>query len=179
MANYKTLKPFILQYEGGFTNDPNDLGGATNKGVTLTTFRSHFGKDKTVEDLKKITDEQWDTIFLKGYWNKCKATDIKTQSVANMLVDWTYNAGINAIKRTQKLLGLVNDGIVGAKTINAINTYPNQRELFEKIKAIRIDYYQRICVARPTNQKFLKGWTNRTNAITYGYLKYNGKNVKN
>ena len=48
---------FILSWEGGFVNDQRDSGGATNKGVTLSTFQTVFGKDKTVKDLKNITDE--------------------------------------------------------------------------------------------------------------------------
>lgn len=37
MADAKILKPFILSWEGGYVNDPNDLGGHTNKGVTLAS----------------------------------------------------------------------------------------------------------------------------------------------
>ena len=43
--NWK-LKSFILSWEGGFVNDPRDPGGTTNKGITIVTFRSVFGKDK-------------------------------------------------------------------------------------------------------------------------------------
>lgn len=32
MADYRKLKPFILKWEGGYVNDKDDLGGATNKG---------------------------------------------------------------------------------------------------------------------------------------------------
>ena len=39
MAKSIKLIPFILQWEGGFVNDPADLGGATNKGVTIGTFK--------------------------------------------------------------------------------------------------------------------------------------------
>lgn len=57
MTAFDRLKQFILSWEGGFVNDPRDPGGATNKGVTLAKFREIYGKDKTVNDLKKITDE--------------------------------------------------------------------------------------------------------------------------
>ncbi len=48
------IKKFILSWEGGFANDPDDLGGATNSGVTLSTYRMYYGQDKTVEDLKNM-----------------------------------------------------------------------------------------------------------------------------
>ena len=39
MAKVNLLLPFILRWEGGFVNDPMDKGGATNKGVTIATWR--------------------------------------------------------------------------------------------------------------------------------------------
>ena len=41
MADIKKLIPFLLKWEGGFVNDPVDLGGATNKGITIKTFISY------------------------------------------------------------------------------------------------------------------------------------------
>ena len=63
MADYRRLVPFILKKEGGFVDDPDDLGGATNKGVTFATFQYYMGKNKTIDDLKHITDDQWMVIF--------------------------------------------------------------------------------------------------------------------
>ena len=93
MADYRKLKPFILRWEGGYINDQADLGKQTNKGVTLSTYRSVFGKNKTVSDLKKITDDQWEFIFKKFYWDKWKADDINDQNVATILVYWLWCSG--------------------------------------------------------------------------------------
>lgn len=41
MADINVLVPLILKWEGGFVNDPDDLGGATNMGVTLATYRQY------------------------------------------------------------------------------------------------------------------------------------------
>lgn len=166
MADYKKLVPFILKWEGGFANDPNDLGGATNKGVTLSTFRSVYGKNKTVNDLKKMTNEQWETIFKKYFWDKWKADEIKDQSVANILVDWFWSSGAYGIKIPQRVLGVSVDGIVGVKTIAAINSMAG-KSLFNLVKKERIEYINRICTSRPQNKKFKKGWLNRINAIKY------------
>ena len=166
MADYRKLKPFILRWEGGYINDQADLGKQTNKGVTLSTYRSVFGKNKTVSDLKKITDEQWCIIFKKFYWYKWKADDIKDQNVANILVDWLWCSGSYGIKIPQRVLGVSVDGIVGSKTIAAINARYG-RELFDTIKQERKDFIDRICQTRPQNRKFKNGWMNRINSLAY------------
>ena len=166
MADYRKLKPFILRWEGGYINDQADLGKQTNKGVTLSTYRSVFGKNKTVSDLKKITDDQWEFIFKKYYWDKWKADDIKDQNVANILVDWVWASGAYGIKIPQRVLGVDVDGIVGPKTIAAVNARDG-RELFDKIKQERKDFIDRICQTRPQNRKFKNGWMNRINSLAY------------
>ena len=173
MAKAEILKPFILSWEGGFANVAGDRGGATNKGVTIATFRSVFGQNKTVNDLKNITDEQWMTIFKKYFWNKWKADEIKTQAIANLLVDWVWASGAYGIKLPQKVLGVKIDGIVGEKTIAAINNYQNQQELFNKLWKERKDFFERI--GRGTQAKFLAGWLNRLNGIKFGFLYLNKK----
>ena len=166
MADYRKLKPFILRWEGGYINDQADLGKQTNKGVTLSTYRSVFGKNKTVSDLKKITDEQWEFIFKKFYWDKWKADDIKDQNVANILVDWLWCSGSYGIKIPQRVLGVSVDSSVGSKTIAAINARDG-RELFDTIKQERKDFIDRICQTRPQNRKFKNGWMNRINSLAY------------
>lgn len=170
MANSSKLVPFILQWEGGFVNDPDDLGGATNKGITIGTFTEYRRKKglsaPTVKDLKNISDAEWLDVFKSLYWDRWKADEIKSQSVANILVDWVWASGVHGIKRPQKLLGVVADGLVGAKTIAAINA-ADPRHLFDAIKADRAKFIDEICKARPKNEKYRKGWMNRINAIKY------------
>ena len=170
MADPKKLTPFILKWEGGFVNDPDDLGGATNKGITIGTF-GEYRKRKglpppTVQDIKNLTDDDWYEIFKTMYWDRWKADEIKSQSVANILVDWVWASGVHGIKRPQTILGVVPDGIVGKKTIAALNSAHPDR-LFEAIKTDRAKFIDEICKARPKNEKYRKGWMNRINAIKY------------
>ncbi len=59
MAKIEILSPFILSFEGGYVNHPNDKGGPTNKGVTIATWR-RVGYDKDgdgdidVDDLRLL-----------------------------------------------------------------------------------------------------------------------------
>lgn len=170
MADPKKLIPFILRWEGGFVNDPDDLGGATNKGITIGTFEAYCRKKgypkPTVERLKNISDDDWYEIFKTMYWDRWLGDEIKSQPVANILIDWVWASGVHGIKRPQTILGVVPDGIVGAKTIAALNAaYPER--LFEAIKADRTKFIDEICKARPKNEKYRKGWMNRINAIKY------------
>lgn len=172
MANVYKLAPWIFKWEGGFVNDPDDLGGATNMGVTISTWKQ-VGYDKDgdgdidVDDLHLLTREDVVNRVLKPhYWDRWKADDIKSQSVANILVDWVWASGAHGIKIPQRLLGVTVDGIVGPKTIAAVNAR-NPRELFDMIKIARFDFIEDICHKRPTNNKFKRGWMNRINDISY------------
>lgn len=171
MADINKLKPFILKWEGGFVDDPADLGGATNKGVTLKTYKQYCeNKGKpvpSVDDLKNLSDEEWTDIFRTMYWDKWKADQIENQSIANILVDWVWASGTHIIKRVQLILGVAADGVVGTSTLSVFNGYSSQQELFERIKQDRLDYVDEICRKRPANEKFRHGWSNRINAFKF------------
>lgn len=172
----KPLVAWIKSWEGGFVNDPDDLGGATNKGITLATFRAVYGKGKTVEDLKRLTDAQWEHIFRTKFWDRWKADSIRDVSVAYLLVQWVWGSGAYGIRVPQRVLGLDVDGIVGPKTIAAVNAR-NGRQLFDLLKAEKKAYFERICVSRPANRKFLKGWLRRLDSMNYRALTLNSGRV--
>lgn len=172
MANVSKLLPFILSWEGGYVNDPVDKGGATNMGVTIATWRK-VGYDKDgdgdidVDDLRLISkDDVLNRVLKPHYWDKWKADQIKSQSVANILVDWVWGSGANGIKIPQKLLGLTVDGIVGPKTLAAVNS-SDALVLFNTIKAEREAFLWRIVERDPTQKRFIKGWLNRLNALKF------------
>lgn len=168
MADYRKLIPFILRWEGGFAHDPDDLGGPTNKGVTLDTYKAYCRRKgypvPTVARLKALTEEQWEDIFKTMFWDRWQADRINSQAVANILVDWVWASGSYGIKIPQSVLGVTVDGIVGDKTIKVVNAQ-NPSVLFARIKKERLAFVERICRTRPQNRKFRHGWINRINAI--------------
>lgn len=191
MADVNILVPFILRWEGGFVNDPTDRGGATNMGVTIATWRS-VGYDKDgdgdidVDDLRLITKEDVVNRVLKPhYWDRWKADQIKSQSVANILVDWVWGSGAHGIKIPQRVLGVKDDGVVGPITLAAVNN-ANPKEFFNKIYEERVkflngivtrsvaDYEKKLGrkaaeaeLLKYTQKRFIKGWLNRLNSITF------------
>lgn len=172
MADVKILAPFILKWEGGFVDDPVDRGGATNKGVTIATWRQ-VGYDKDgdgdidVDDLRLLTqDDAIKRVLKPHYWDRWRADEIRSQSVANILVDWVWGSGAHGIKIPQRVLGVVQDGVVGPKTLAALNAQ-DPRAFFDKIKAEREAFFRGIVARSPSQNRFLKGWLNRLNDIKF------------
>lgn len=178
MAKIDILAPFILSWEGGYANDPDDPGGATNRGVTIGTWRQ-VGYDKDgdgdidVDDLKKITvADAVNRVMKPHFWDRWKADQIKSQSVANIVVDWVWASGKHGITEVQKILGVKVDGIVGPKTLGALNAQ-DPRALFDHIKRARLRFIDTVIKNRPTSEKYRKGWTRRLDYIRFGSLVHN------
>lgn len=171
MANVDRLVPHILKWEGGFVNDPDDLGGATNMGVTYKTYKLYCSRKgrpvPSVEQLKKLTKEEFTDILKSMYWDACKGDQIQSQSVANAIVDWAWNSGTyTAVKEIQQKLGLKADGIIGNITLAELNSR-SPLPLFGLIQQARLAFLDRICKARPANNKFLRGWHNRVKSLYF------------
>lgn len=170
MAGINKLVPIIFKLEGGKVNDPKDKGGATNMGVTISTWKSQgYDKDSDgdidIQDLWLATKQDVINI-LDIYWDKWQADKIQNQSIANILVDWVWGSGIWGIKIPQRLLGIQPDGIVGRLTISILNS-SNQKLLFDKIMISRREFLLNIVKNNPTQERFIKGWLNRLNSFTF------------
>lgn len=165
----RPLIAWIKAWEGGYANTPGDKGGPTNKGITLATFRSVYGQTKTIDDLKQLTEDQWEYIFRTHYWNRWRADEIKDTSVAFLLVSWVWGSGAYGVKVPQRVLGVDIDGVVGPETLTAINN-KDGKQLFELLKQEKKAYLERICTVTPANRKFLKGWLRRLSSFNYRSL---------
>ena len=190
MAQIEKLIPHILLWENGIKTLPgetlrqtydrakakgvikkkSDTGGPTLVGVTLITFqewRMSQGKPKPTEaDLAKLSYTEWLEVLKFLFWNRCEGDQIKSQPVANMFVDWVWHSGPLMIRKVQDIFSLRQDGIVGSKTLAALNAIPAQT-VFNRIKAARERHYRKIVANRQSQSVNLQGWLNRLGAIKF------------
>jgi len=175
MASFDAFFPTLLKHEGGFVNDPVDPGGATNKGVTMGTFKEcaqkYLGIAPTLDNLRALTDAQAGKIYKPLYWDKVCGDDIALQDLANIVFDFQVNAGGNASKLLQRVLNelgaapaLEVDGDIGPGTMAALKK-ADQTAVYRRYKQGRIDYYRDLVDKRPPLGKFLNGWLKRVNSF--------------
>lgn len=207
MASFENYIDTLIKHEGGWSNHKFDAGKETNLGITIATWQ-RYGYDKDgdqdidVDDLKVITIEDAAKVYKPKFWDRVGGDHIKSQAVANIVFDHAVNAGVSrAGKMVQAILnttfrkGLSIDGIIGPKTIAALNSVdPNQ--FHDEFKLLRKDYYNYLANnlklvrgfvkpflqslnIRPNDnfKAFIKGWLNRVNSFTdlfkkktFGYI---------
>lgn len=148
---FKKALAFVLKWEGGFVNDPDDKGGATNKGITQNTYNSYLkSKGMQAKSVRYITQAEVEDIYYKQYWLK-SGCEKMSKKFAVLCFDTAVNMGTGIVKAT----GMTrNEEFLKA----AVYKFPEKY-----IEAKRAKYYE---FAKYGNQKkFLNGWLNRLNAV--------------
>ena len=147
---------FTLQQEGGFVNDPRDPGGATNKGITLATYR-RWVPDATEDALRHISDADVARIYRAGYWSPIRGADLPA-GVDLMAFDFGVNAGPGrSAKMLQRAAGVAEDGAIGPVTLAAVRDVP-VAEMVRLLSDLQRTYY-----ATLANFGFFgRGWLART-----------------
>lgn len=97
MTFEKALK-FVLKWEGGYSNHKDDVGGATNKGITQATYNTWlYSKGKNLKDVRNITDEEVKQIYYENYWLKA-GCDKMSEKFAILAFDTAVNMGVSRVK---------------------------------------------------------------------------------
>jgi lysozyme family protein len=156
VGNFDPSLKFTLKFEGGFVNNPNDPGGATNLGVTIGTLSTVLGHQATIAEVKALTPETVGPIYRLRYWNVVKADNLPI-GVDLAVFDFGVHSGPrNAVKHLQRVLGLSDDGDVGDMTIkNAAKA--DSKALIKAICADRMAMLKSLKVFK----SFAKGLTSR------------------
>ena len=160
---------FVLRWEGGFVDDPDDRGGATNKGCTQAVYddwreRKHYDK----RSVREIEDGEVKQIYLEQYWkpSRCQSLDFPMSLI---LFDSAVNHGVGrAVKLLQAVLNVTQDGHFGPATMAAYDfleeCHGTCHVAGQYLKA-REAFYMAIVESKPSQGKFLRGWLNRLNDL--------------
>lgn len=163
----------VLKWEGGYSNDKYDKGGATMRGITTSRYRAYrLAKGKLPRSVKKVTDAELRDIYRTYYWNPVWGSQLPP-GLDICVFDFGVNSGpTRAIRFLQRALGVRDDGEMGPITLEAI------RGLSDSYveKTIR-----EICDARrtfvrgiDTYWRFGRGWENRIAGIRRACLERAG-----
>ena len=179
MQTVRQIAEEIVAREGGFVNDPDDPGRATNFGVTIHTMR-RLGLDLTgdgvvsVADVRALSRRQAVDIFITHYYERPRIAEMP-EALQPSLFDMYVNAGGNAVKILQRLLnemgfGVTVDGAIGPQSLKASHeaARPDPLALRDAYGVARRNYYFRLADGRPASRKYARttagdkgGWIRR------------------
>ena len=179
MHSVESIAAEIVRREGGYVNDPDDPGGATNHGVTIHTMRSlgmdlnGDGKVDTV-DVRGLSRDQAVQIYVRHYFQKPRISQLPECLQASVF-DMQVNAGSNAIRILQRLLAafgntLNADGVIGPATAQAAARANDMApgHLRDAYGIARRNYYYRLADKRAASRKYARrrdggkgGWITR------------------
>jgi uncharacterized protein (TIGR02594 family) len=153
----------VLEMEGGFSNDPYDPGGPTNRGITLDVYANFknetvdaAARPRLISELKRIPDDVVKTIYRQHYFNPA-ACPVFTAPLALMHFDAAVNHGVgNAIRMLQSIAAVTVDGEIGPETLAAIGTR-SLSDLLDDYAETRRSRYR----ALPHFWRFGRGWLKR------------------
>ena len=167
MTSVKDIATEIVAREGGFVNDPDDPGGATNHGVTIGTMRAlrrDINDDGSVDvaDVKGLTQAEAVDIFIRHYYQRPGIAALPPE-VQPSLFDMYVNAGSNAVKILQRVLtaqgyACTADGQIGPATIATAAAMATVQpgQLGVAYSRARREYYYSLADARPASRKYAR-----------------------
>ncbi|MEQ1716461.1 MAG: TIGR02594 family protein [Hyphomicrobium sp.] len=153
----------VLDMEGGFSDDPYDPGGPTNRGITLETYARFKGvtvdavsRARLIDDLKRIPDETVQAIYRGRYWGPAQCAALP-DPVAFFHFDASVNHGVGgAARMLQQAVGVAIDGEIGRLSITAVRRI-DPGQLIAAYAGIRRARYR----ALPHFWRFGRGWLRR------------------
>lgn len=184
MANFDIAYALTIKNEGGYSNDPNDPGGETYRGIVRKYARTWAGwalvdAAKPLRQNQIINNARLEQLVKDWYrankWNLAKGDDIRNQNVANFVFDTVVQhgrggsviqEGINDYRRSKNLQPIAVDNIIGPNTVAAINQ-AESNSLLNKLIQQRLDYMKSL----PIWNTYARGFLNRLQVYAASVVK--------
>jgi lysozyme family protein len=157
--NFDECLRLVLVHEGGWVNHPKDPGGETNRGVTKAVYDAYRRtRGRPLQSVRFITEDEIKAIYKFQYWDRVQG-DFLPRGVDYAVFDYAVNSGVSrASKHLQAVLGVPQDGVIGAITLSAIRSPVNT------INALcdrRMSFLRNL----KTFLTFGRGWTRRVQDV--------------
>lgn len=153
----------LIKREGGYVDNPLDKGGATKYGITqrtLDTYQKEF-PDIRYTEVEALPVELAKVIYSKVYFDDLGLGKIPDTALCELVFDCSvlhpYRLGI---KWLQRACGVLDDGIIGRQTLEALDE-KGSLKVHKDIIEQRIYYMVSIVCDHPSQVVFLKGWLAR------------------
>jgi len=151
----------VLEREGGYTDNPADGGGPTNRGITQARLSSHRGHPCSAADVQALTEAEAREIYRADYLMAPGLYQIHDPYVLALAFDIAVNHGPRrAVQWLQRICGVPEDGQFGTVTEIAVNSFEPVR-LYQKLLARRIVFYGEILSHDHNQAVFALGWLRR------------------
>ena len=155
-AAFKRALLFVLRWEGGYSNNPADLGGETNKGVTWRTYNSYrYSKGLPPRSVRYMTQQELEEIYFLRYWIPAGCDDLPP-TLAFCQFDWAVNAGTGRAQTTMRQA-------CGNQSVQKALSTKGERAIVNAYNSVRESYYQ--AWGHGSQSQFLGGWLNRLRAV--------------
>jgi lysozyme family protein len=147
-VNFDAAFERLIGHEGGYVNHKADPGGETKYGITKRTYPG--------ENIKTLTLARAKEIYRRDFWGPA-GCDAVPDAIKFDLFDAAVNSGCRqAVKFLQGAVGTVQDGLLGPKTLQALNATPPER-LVMRFNALRLLFMAELT----TWPSFGRGWARR------------------
>lgn len=165
--NFERALKLTLAYEGGYVDDPDDPGGATNRGVTQRVYDAwRAGQDppRGRRPVRSIEPAEVEAIYRERYWRAARCDDMPWPLCA-ALFDAAVLCGVRqGTRMLQRSLGVTADGVLGPATLRALGE-SDPRAVTAALIDERRRFLARVAEARPISAKFLAGWHKRCDQL--------------
>lgn len=186
MSYFLDAYAITMSHEGGYGNDPTDVGGETYKGVsrvynpswkgwtliddykTFSDFPKCLEKDIGLQDMVK-------RVYKERYFDDYRGDEMPRELALEMF-DTSVNMGVGrAVKFLQIALNVLNrngqlyqdqvaDGDYGPTTHKCLYAYlqtDSELLLCKIMNVLQGNHYIEYMTKSPTQEKYARGWFNR------------------